>query len=94
MRLLKKNLGGDRWHTQKCMSCFICKKAEAYLTQKGKGVEGLYELRIQFGPGYRIYYGLIGKKIILLLSGGEKKSQDRDIIKVKTFWRDYKEDNV
>jgi putative addiction module killer protein len=58
---------------------------------KGKGAEGLYELRIHFGPGYRIYYGLVGKKIILLLSGGEKSSQERDIFKIKSFWKDYKE---
>lgn len=57
---------------------------------KGKGAEGLYELRIHFGPGYRIYYGLVGKKIVLILSGGEKKSQDKDIAKVKLFWKDYR----
>lgn len=56
---------------------------------KGKESKGLYELRIHFGPGYRIYYGIIDKNIVLLLTGGDKKSQDRDIDKVKLFWSEY-----
>jgi putative addiction module killer protein len=48
------------------------------------------ELRIQFGPGYRIYYALDGDAVILLLCGGDKKSQDRDIQQAKAFWKDYR----
>lgn len=54
-----------------------------------KGVPGVYEFRIDFGPGYRIYYGMKGKKIILLLCGGDKGTQNKDIQKAKTFWEDY-----
>lgn len=54
-----------------------------------KGVRGIYEFRIDFGPGYRIYYGMKGKKIILLLCGGDKGTQNKDIQKAKTFWEDY-----
>lgn len=54
-----------------------------------KGVHGLHEFRIDYGPGYRIYYGIKGKKIILLLCGGDKGSQNKDILKAKTFWEDY-----
>lgn len=54
-----------------------------------KGTHGVYEFRIDFGPGYRIYYGMKGKKIILLLCGGEKGTQNKDIQKAKTFWDDY-----
>lgn len=51
-----------------------------------------YELPIQFGPGYRIYYGLDGDKIVLLLCGGDKKTQKKDIKKAAGFWEEYKED--
>ncbi|MDJ0600543.1 MAG: type II toxin-antitoxin system RelE/ParE family toxin [Crocosphaera sp.] len=51
--------------------------------------EGVYELRLFFGSGYRIYYGIIGKKIILLLTGGSKKNQNKDIKTAKKFWKAY-----
>ncbi len=49
--------------------------------------EGVYELKIDFGPGYRVYFGEKNKTIILLLIGGEKDTQDKDIRLAKTFWR-------
>ncbi len=54
-----------------------------------KGGNGICEIRINFGPGYRIYYGIEGKKIILLLCGGDKKTQTKDIQKAKIFWDNY-----
>ena len=54
--------------------------------------QGVYELRVHFGPGYRIYYGLDGKKLVLLLCGGDKKTQKKDIEKAKAFWENYKEE--
>lgn len=56
-----------------------------------KGAEGLWEIRIDYGPGYRIYFGKKGATIVLLLTGGEKKSQDRDIAKAKRYWLEGKE---
>jgi putative addiction module killer protein len=50
---------------------------------------GVSELKIDFGPGYRVYYGEDGPKIVVLLVGGDKGSQDRDIEKAKAFWEDY-----
>lgn len=51
---------------------------------------GVYELKIDHGPGYRVYYGNIGKDIILLLCGGAKRSQKKDIITAQEYWADYK----
>lgn len=51
--------------------------------------EGVFELRIDYGPGYRIYFGQIGLTIVLLLCGGDKSTQQQDISKAKEFWRDY-----
>ncbi len=51
--------------------------------------EGVSELKIDFGPGYRVYFGEEGSKVIVLLTGGDKGSQDRDIRKAKECWKDY-----
>ena len=53
--------------------------------------EGVQELRIDFGPGYRVYLGQDGDVVILLLCGGSKKSQSKDIEKAKQYWHDYQE---
>jgi putative addiction module killer protein len=50
--------------------------------------EGVSELRIDFGPGYRVYFGQDGDSVILL-HGGTKNRQSRDIVKAKEYWRDY-----
>lgn len=56
---------------------------------KGVGA-GVYEFRIDFGPGYRIYFGKDGDRLVILLAGGTKKRQDADITAAKANWRDYK----
>ena len=53
------------------------------------GAGGVRELRLDFGPGYRIYYGMDGDILVLLLCGGDKSSQRRDIAKAKELWKDY-----
>ena len=51
---------------------------------------GVYELKIFFGPGYRIYFGLETKRLVVLLLGGDKGSQKSDIERAKLFWRMHK----
>jgi putative addiction module killer protein len=52
---------------------------------------GVWEARLVFGPGYRIYFGKDGKSVILLLAGGTKASQKGDISRAQTCWREYLE---
>ncbi len=52
---------------------------------------GVYELRFFFGAGYRIYFGMDGDKIILLLTAGDKSTQTKDIKQAKEYWRLYNE---
>lgn len=51
--------------------------------------EGVYELRIYYDPGYRVYFGQIGTTIVLLLCGGDKSTQSEDIRIAKEYWKDY-----
>ncbi|MCX6597166.1 MAG: type II toxin-antitoxin system RelE/ParE family toxin [Acidobacteria bacterium] len=53
--------------------------------------EGVFELRIDFGPGYRVYFGKDGPRVVVLLAGGTKKTQIRDIRLAQRFWKDYQD---
>ena len=55
---------------------------------KGAG-GGIFESRIDFGPGYRIYFGRDGEAVIILLGGGTKKRQQRDIETARGLWQEY-----
>jgi putative addiction module killer protein len=52
--------------------------------------EGAAEIRIDRGPGYRVYFGWDGKTLVVLLGGGTKRRQQRDIADALGLWRDYK----
>jgi len=55
--------------------------------------DGVFELRFFFGPGYRVYYGLEDDTKVVLLGGGTKDTQQRDIRIAKVYWKDYKRRN-
>lgn len=51
--------------------------------------DGVWELRIDVGPGVRVYYALAGKEVVLLLCGGDKRTQDADIDRACGYWQDW-----
>jgi putative addiction module killer protein len=51
---------------------------------------GVSEFRIDYRPGYRVYFGRVGEKLVLLLCGGSKKNQEKDIKLAKEYWFNYK----
>ena len=53
--------------------------------------DGVFEFKVDFGPGYRIYFGQDGDELIILVGGGTKKLQDRDIKIAKQYWSEYKQ---
>ncbi len=55
--------------------------------------DGVWELRIDVGPGYRVYYAMAGQQIVLLLCGGDKRKQDADISRACDHWQDWQRRN-
>ncbi len=55
---------------------------------KGVG-EGVFELRVDYGPGYRVYFGQKGRALVILLCGGDKRTQEKDIRCARKYWQDY-----
>ena len=52
--------------------------------------EGVSELRVDYGPGYRVYFGQKSQTLVVLLCGGGKRTQDRDISLAKQYWHEFK----
>jgi putative addiction module killer protein len=52
--------------------------------------DGVFELRLALGPGLRIYYGYNGREVVVLIGGGDKGSQKRDIQRAKALWKEFK----
>ncbi|SSW63838.1 hypothetical protein AVE30378_00733 [Achromobacter veterisilvae] len=55
--------------------------------------DGVWELRIDVGPGYRVYYAQVGQRIVLLLCGGDKHRQNADIDRAVGYWQDWQRRN-
>ena len=69
----------------------ITRMAQGNLSNtKGVG-GGLQEYRIDFGPGYRIYFGRDGERLVILLGGGTKRRQSDDIRNAQALWADYRQ---
>ena len=51
--------------------------------------DGVWELRIDWGPGYRVYYAMIDRRCVLLLGGGDKRRQSTDIKRAVDYWNDH-----
>lgn len=67
-------------------------KLAAGNTSAVKGVgSGVFEVRIDFGPGYRVYFGKDGAEIVILVGGGTKKKQQRDIENAQRCWQEFKD---
>ncbi|MDD5208188.1 MAG: type II toxin-antitoxin system RelE/ParE family toxin [Elusimicrobiales bacterium] len=76
-------------HTQHAIDARVIKLRRGLFGDFKHLGEGIYELRFHFGPGYRIYYGIHERTLVLLLEAGDKKSQTKDIEVAKYFWRDF-----
>jgi len=83
-------LGAMRDQRAKARILVRLDRLAAGLTGDAKSVgDGVWELRIPEGQGYRVYFGWIGQAAVLLLCGGGKDSQSRDIANAKEFWSQY-----
>ena len=68
------------------------RRMEQGLLGDHKGVgDGVMERRLTYGPGYRIYFGMDGDTLVILLAGGTKRRQSKDIEAAQERWNDYKE---
>lgn len=89
-----------------CLTCLRDARAQAKIATRINRVaagnfgdckslgQGLHELRIDWGPGYRVYYAMVGKACVLLLCGGDKRKQNTDIERASQYLKDYKERSV
>ena len=85
-----------RWHNRLNARAAAKVSKALYRLEQGnfsntKGVGGgIFEYKIDFGPGYRIYFGKDGERIVIILGGGTKKRQNQDIDAAKIHWQGYK----
>ncbi len=97
LRLVSGKVPFETWHDKLAMA--LQRAVDARLTRLAVGNfgdhkalgAGVYELRIMKSSGLRVYYGLEGDEIVVLIGGGDKASQKRDIEKAKELWRKYYE---
>lgn len=80
----------DASHAAKITTALIRVELGNFSNAKGDGA-GVLEYRLDFGPGYRIYFGKDGERLVILLAGGTKKRQQLDIEAAQARWQDYKQ---
>src|SRR5207253_3054389 len=68
----------------------IARMGQGNLSNAKSVGQGVLEYRIDFGAGYRVYFGRDGKALVILLTGGTKKRQQSDINAAQLYWQDYK----
>jgi len=84
------------WHDQLNARAAVKVSTALYRLEQGnfsntKGIGGgIFEYKIDFGPGYRIYFGKDGEHIVIILGGGTKKRQQQNMNAAKAYWQDYK----
>jgi len=99
--LIEKTIEFDKWlkklrdKTAKAKILFRLQRVELGNLGDIKSVShGLTEMRIPHGKGYRIYYKIVEKQVILLLIGGDKSTQEKDIEKAKKIWDNYQKQEL
>lgn len=81
-------LGKLEWQAQAKVDAYIVRVASGASRKNVASVgEGVFEIKIDTGPGYRVYFGEVGSQMILLLFGGNKGSQSKDILFARRLWR-------
>ena len=84
-----------RWHDRLDPRAAAKVTTALYRLEQGnfsntKGIgSGILEYKIDFGPGYRIYFGRDGERLVIILGGGTKKRQQQDINAAKAYWQEY-----
>jgi putative addiction module killer protein len=72
------------------VSCALVRLELGYRSKLQSVGAGVTEYKINFGPGYRIYFGRDGDQLIILLGGGTKKQQSADILQARANWKEYR----
>ena len=83
----------SRMRTRRLLAMFESRALVRATSENSRPIgDGAFESRVDFGSGYRIYFGMDGDEVILLC-GGDKSTQDADITRAKEHWKDYKRRN-
>ena len=72
------------------VACALVRLERGYRSKLKSVGAGVFEYKVDFGPGYRVYFGHDGPQLVILLGGGTKRHQPRDIRHVQARWKDYK----
>lgn len=78
------------FHAASKVTIALARMGQGNLSNVKSVGSGVFEYRIDFGPGYRLYFGRDGEQLVILLIGGTKQRQQGDIATAQTYWRDYK----